>query len=62
MFKKVLGFMSYEDTESLEIGCVYKGKNDHYKLLEVKDKFILLQPVNGYSKTISQTYKSYLGV
>lgn len=62
MFKKVLGFMSYEDTESLEIGCIYKGTNDNYKLLEVKDKFVLLQPVNGYSKTIFQTYKSYLGV
>ena len=60
MFKEVIGFMHYKDSNILEVGLTYKGKNDNYKVVEISDNFITIVPVNGYSNAPFQTYKSYL--
>lgn len=60
MFKQVIGFMKYKEFEIIEVGLTYKGKNDNYKVIEINNNFITIIPINGYSNTIFQTYKSYL--
>lgn len=60
MFKEVIGFMKYKESNILEVGLIYKGKNDNYKVIETNNNFITLIPINGYSNATFQTYKSYL--
>ena len=55
MFKEVLGFMHYKDSNILEVGLTYKGKNDNYKVIGINDNFITIVPVNGYSNAPFQT-------
>lgn len=60
MFKEVIGFMEYKESSILEIGLVYKGKKDNYKVIGINNNFVTIIPINGYSNAPFQTYKSYL--
>ena len=40
MFKQVIGFMKYKESEIIEVGLTYKGKNDNYKVIGINNNFI----------------------
>lgn len=62
-FTKVTGFMQYEKTQKLEIGCEYKGKNNNYILVGFTQfNTLILEATRGHNRSQFTAHKYFLEV
>jgi hypothetical protein len=61
-YKKETGFRQFEMVNRLEIGSIYIGDKNHYKIIDIDDKknSVLIMATKGHDKSIVTALKSFL--
>jgi len=63
-YKKETGFRQFEMVNHLEVGSIYIGDKNHYKVIDINDKnkSVLIVAINGHDRSTMNVFKSFLMV